>query len=93
MDTEVGKNLPARILYLKKKVNKETFYVSSGYNVDKSTHRLKRLVASFIIVSNSFMSLSFQERPRDFGEETSSHLEIYGRKPLAYMNGGSNLTR
>ena len=71
MDTEVGKNLPARVLYLKKKVNKETFYVSCGYNVDKST----------------------QERPRDFGGETSSHLEIYGRKPLAYMNGGSNLTR
>ena len=34
MDTEVGKNLPARVLYLKKKVNKETFYVSCGYNVD-----------------------------------------------------------
>ena len=39
MDTEVGKNLPARVLYLKEKVNKETFYVSCGYNVDKSTHR------------------------------------------------------
>ena len=36
--------------------------------------------------TNCFTSLSFQERPRDFGRETSSHLEIYARKPLAYMN-------
>ena len=40
MDTEVGKNLPARVLYLKKKVNKETFYVSCGYNVDKLNPRI-----------------------------------------------------
>ena len=55
-------------------------------NVDKSTHQWENLVTPFLIVSNSFTSLSFQERPRDFGEETSSHLEIYARKLLTYLN-------
>ena len=57
-----------------------------GLNVDKSTRQWEHLVTSFIIVSNSFTSLSFQERPRDFGEEISSHLEIYARKLLTYLN-------
>ena len=35
VDTQVGKNP----FILKMKGNKETFYVSCGYNVDKSTHR------------------------------------------------------
>ena len=37
-----------------------------------------------IIVSNSFTSLSFQERPRDFGGETNSHLETCKKTASLY---------
>ena len=47
MDTEFGINLPARILYLKKrKKTRKLFYVSCGYDVDKST---------FVVVVNGFI--------------------------------------
>ena len=80
MDNEVGKNLPARILYLKKGKKTRTLFMflAAVMLTRQSTHRYERLVASFITGINCFTSLSF-------GRETSSHLEIYGRKPLAYM--------
>ena len=88
LDTEVGKNFPARILYLQKgKKTRKLFMFLAAIMLANPVHpSIWRLGRFFHNCINCFTSLSFQERPRDFGRETSSHLEIYARKPLAYMN-------
>ena len=50
--------------------------------IDRSLWSLLSLL--WVILLRCF--LSKPERLRDFGGETSSHLDIYVRKRLAYMN-------